>query len=138
MSGSGSVKRDKGYTALHRLAMWGDVWSGHRFHHRSEELDVEAITECFALMLKTGARVHHINGRGNTALHHASDAVAVRLLLDAGDDTNAVNNAIGTDKNGNGAFLHAVGIKNIGECGQRLSERQHALGANLNLRNHHG
>jgi ankyrin repeat protein len=56
---------------------------------RLGELDPEATTECFELMMKTGANIHQEDMNGSTAVHHTIGALAMRLL-DTGANPNAI------------------------------------------------
>ena len=42
-------------------------------------------------MTKAGVNIHQVDINGDTTIHHAIDNVVMRLLLDAGANSNAIN-----------------------------------------------
>ncbi|CAJ2513647.1 Uu.00g017660.m01.CDS01 [Anthostomella pinea] len=75
---------DAGRNVLHTLAR------GYMQGQHLEACD-EDVKRCVELVFAVGVNVHQVDARGNTALHGAKDATAVRRLLDAGADANATN-----------------------------------------------
>ena len=87
--GNSEPTSERGHTALHAWTKQQRPWL--QGYSRLGELDPEATTECFKLMMKAGANIHQVDINGDTTIHHAIDSVAMRLLLDAGANPNAIN-----------------------------------------------
>ena len=81
--------QNRAYTALHALCSAG----GRRFEY-SEKSDPDLLQEVFSSLLQKGANVDQRTYDGSTVLHAgANNPVLTRLLLRAGADANATDDA---------------------------------------------
>lgn len=116
------------------------------------------------ILLEAGINPNVVNDNGETILHRCQNINVAQLLLEEvkvvsnqktrrdghtpllswlsrGNAVHALQllefgaDARDVDKDGNGTFHHAVGIKDFGDVGKRLIESLLAAGADLNLRN---
>jgi ankyrin repeat protein len=80
-----------GYTAIHALAGAGSLRTRGFLGGSRTDQPPEKTIEAFELMLKFGTNVHQVDPHGQNALFHACDGVTARILLDAGVDSDLVN-----------------------------------------------
>lgn len=83
-------KPKDGYNAVHAVSGIGEATMSGVATRTSDEA---VVRRCFKLVLDAGGAVNHVDIKGKTPLHIASDVIAVQCLLDAGVDPNVRDRA---------------------------------------------